>query len=410
MPLTAESFGRRHLVWLAATAAALAVASSASCATGGDPKVEPQAAVGAATESEMSEATPAPVVELGLEDADYWNDPQKTSRQIGKQLKAAGFHGVVLGAPSVVELDRRQTLPVLAVQHGTVAQVWAGEYQRIGILVMVDPDRHELTATQPLRPENPDPGEVALDPSQAPQGYSTLSWVIDARAQGVAWRPSRLVFTAILRDQVSAPVITRLVPGPGAYSDEAVEELVRSEQRQSPAPAISPALRAEDSDADLPSYEAHDGTPPVPERIGLRLAADRVVTLRSGAKAAVRGSFRLPVSPRHLVTSEQRYQLVDAKGRPGPALDPQPTAVLPVHLVIVGADDPGPSVVTLGVPSFDRIDGAGGSPVATGRFNIDLLALPGAPRRAQTYFVYAYAGQENAGPAPLALVAPESLE
>jgi hypothetical protein len=75
-----------------------------------------------------------------------------------------------------------------------------------------------------------------------------------------------------------------------------------------------------------------------------------------------------------------------------------------VTLVITGSENPGPFVVPLRVPSFDR-HAAGNDASVTAHFAVDLFHLAPLAATPQTYFVYAFTAGGHAGPSPIAVVA-----
>jgi hypothetical protein len=85
--------------------------------------------------------------------------------------------------------------------------------------------------------------------------------------------------------------------------------------------------------------------------------------------------------------------------------DDDATAVIPVTLVVVGAQLAEPFVLNLQVPAYSPAD----SEVATGHFTLDLLGFKDSyPMRGQTSWVYAFSGRHAAGPCPVALLRPEA--
>jgi hypothetical protein len=133
----------------------------------------------------------------------------------------------------------------------------------------------------------------------------------------------------------------------------------------------------------LPRYDAIEGSLSPPSRHGVVIGAARVVQAKDGASCVLQGALRAHPRASH-------------QARHG--------AVLPVTLVIVGTVSPGPLVVPMHVPSFDRQDAAGDSGL-TARFAVDLLRLAPLAEAAQTYFVYAFTADGHAGPQPIAIVA-----
>jgi hypothetical protein len=75
-----------------------------------------------------------------------------------------------------------------------------------------------------------------------------------------------------------------------------------------------------------------------------------------------------------------------------------------VTLVVTGTETPGPFVVAMRVPSFDREEAARTSGF-TAHFAVDLFRLAPLAASPQTYFVYAFGADGRAGPLPIAVAA-----
>ena len=73
------------------------------------------------------------------------------------------------------------------------------------------------------------------------------------------------------------------------------------------------------------------------------------------------------------------------------------TSVVPISLVIIGNQMPGAFVLPLRVPTFDPVDPSTGSNASAGYFSIDLSAMRGMPKTAQTYTIWAVAGEVIGG-------------
>ncbi|MGZ6142987.1 MAG: hypothetical protein ACXWLM_06595, partial [Myxococcales bacterium] len=118
-----------------------------------------------------------------------------------------------------------------------------------------------------------------------------------------------------------------------------------------------------------------------------------VVELRpeGGATCMLKGAFLLPVGKIDLVPpdAEERH-----------------SAVVNIHFVLVGANQPSPSVVTIGAPIYSKAEV--GKP-APGHFAFDLLTMFTPPEQTETYFIYVFSRDVMAGPFPVAFVGPDML-
>ena len=141
-----------------------------------------------------------------------------------------------------------------------------------------------------------------------------------------------------------------------------------------------------------------EGSPAVPVEAGIALSLPRVLTLDGDTRCVLRASFRLPI---RAVDRPRQGERPD-QGKPM-------TAIVPVWLLVVGADDGGAGVIPLRVPSYAPLEGGLEQPLAVGHFALDLLRTRGMPDAPQTYFIYAFSGPVLAGPVPTAFVTPEMI-
>jgi hypothetical protein len=113
------------------------------------------------------------------------------------------------------------------------------------------------------------------------------------------------------------------------------------------------------------------------------------VPKRATGGLPIKGSFRLPVRPRHLVRPT-------IEGAPLDVGDPLARAVLPLTIVVTGERVPGPWLVPLRVAAHQA---PGPDGLVVGHFALDLLADGGLRvRTRQRYILYALAGEAFAGP------------
>jgi hypothetical protein len=97
------------------------------------------------------------------------------------------------------------------------------------------------------------------------------------------------------------------------------------------------------------------------------------------------GSFRLKIPRRHIVTE--------------PLSGDPTTALVPVTLVVMDNEIPGPILRHLRVPSFSEIRSTDAVPIVEGRFNLNLLAFTIRWQPSHTYFIYAVSGDTLSNPA-----------
>jgi|SRR5579859_2726721 len=314
-----------------------------------------------------------------ITDADRWGTPLQAGAALLDDLDGRTGRGVHLWAPSLVSLDTRATLPVHVGAFGDVTEV-----QRLSMLdrAMVVAVEAESGETRVLRGGRegaqrlpPPPGfEGGLGPRSSARAAQVARWTLwDSSGAAPAWPTGRYRLTAIAADCVS---------------DEIGLEVRRSATTVDPAlrdgaPPAGPVWPAPDPEGGLPRYQPSDGGPALPDDHGIALSAGRVVTARDGASCPLLGAVRV---------------------RPREAHRAKHGAVIPVTLVVTGTESPGPFVVPMRVPSFDREETARSSGF-TAHFAVDLFRLAPLAASPQTYFVYAFGADGRSGPLPIAVAA-----
>jgi hypothetical protein len=319
---------------------------------------------------------------LGYSDADFWADPDK-------EIDDVPPDGLYLAAPNAVVLSDRQTLPVVARRAASLRESIAVDFRRFAILHGIDLASNRASAAFVFEQDNlvyTDLPPAELD--EVAEGARTVEpFFADVRERlGFPWKPAELLLTITVRDRVSNRRRVKLGAGASAYDDPAVREYLEKRRADAPRPPPFPL-----PGNPLPAYVPIDGSPPVPNEPGIAISADRVVDLREGATCILRGAFRVPVGKDDLVRPEQGERH---------------TAVVAIHLVITGADDPSPTLLTIRAPVYGEAEA--GKPAA-GHFAFDLLTMFAPADRTETYFLYAFSRDVMLGPQPLAFVAPDGL-
>lgn len=327
---------------------------------------------------------------FGLAPSDYWDDPKRTESEVARMLSKEKFEGVRIDAPAFVPVEVRGTLPVLTMRTGSYRDMWAVGAESHALLTVFDPDLNRLYVDFALSQEFVRSTEP-VDLDQAPKGRMSTMYLLDARKRlGLPWHPSRYWVTVILRERVSNRVLVELGKSTGSFQDPAVEKYIADERAKTAPRAIRPTPAHP-----YPRYKAVEGCPPIPVDPGLAFVLPRV--LPQGSPWLLQGSFRFQVSPEEVVKA-------------WPAEDPNPpSAIFRIHFLITGGDKASPLRLEVLVPSYDRFDPTAAVPIATGCFSIDLSTEPGVPKKAQTYFVYAFRGALLEGPVPSALIEPARL-
>ncbi len=327
---------------------------------------------------------------FGIAGEEYWTNPWKNLDEIAfDRVADRKVSGIAIDAPATVPLDARRTLPLLVYYSGSNAEMAGAPFEQHGVLALVNLDDDMLLAAPAIVKDGPpmSMGSLAEEP-----GHSGREFTLDVlEALGLEAKPARYLVTALLRDSVSNRLHVALVPGPAAYADPEVAKLIEAERLK------RPPRRATEAPGSLELvFEPPAGVPAIPAEPGIALGVERIVVRRDGAKAPLGVSFRVPV----------RRTDVIPRGEARAARTP--TAVAAITLFVTGSEDPRPIALPLLAPSYAPLEGPDSAPIARGSFALDLLRHPQL-RRPQTYFVYAFAGEFMAGPAPLAVVTEDML-
>lgn len=319
---------------------------------------------------------------FGLEDADFWSRPYRTKDAVQQRLSREGVTGVFADAPARVPLDGRTSLPVVGCHVVSLREARALSFDKNAVVAgvhladgrthvdLVEPPRVRDPSAPRPEPDGDDPGEGRV--------YKLFKLDAHARLPDLPWERGAILTTLLLRGQRSERLRSELVvPPPKAYLDPAVVEAAAS----LPPPERRPARVRPKPGAELPTYRRDARSPAPPAQSGLSLVALRKVP--ASGQLVVRGTFLLPLLPGQLV--EQH-----------PVGDPEARAVVPVDLVLLGEQTPGPFVLDLAVPVYELPPE--GKP-ARGYFGLDVLKHPAMThRKKQRYWLWAFAGEALWGP------------
>ncbi len=331
---------------------------------------------------------------LGMPDEKFWGGADAGIEAAADKLIRTPFEGIQLAAPGLVSLDAHQTLPVIAFRAGTYRNVWAVRYEKHALLTAMDLENNRLYAGYLVNQEKE---IVPRDPAQAPEGNKVATSKLDAREHlAIPWEPTTYLLTAIMRGDVSNRAKVKLGASAGAFQDAEVEKILAAEREKLAPVKVNPP----ETDP-FPSYSKRDDSPPIPDEPGIALSVDRVVIRKEGAICILKGAFRLPALAREIVKPPRADS-------PAP-VQPPPTAIIGITLLITGSEEPIPATYRLDVPSFDAIVAGAEKPVVTGYFALDLLAEEMLSVNPQTSFIYAFSGEVLAGPALSAVMTPAML-
>lgn len=322
---------------------------------------------------------------LGLEDDDFWADPNKTRDDVIYSLIKANDYGVTIDAPNTADLAARGVLPIAVIHVAREPELLQHCFDNEAILVAARlEDRATLVA--PLTEG------VPFSPVEGGREGCTMASMrlVDAFTRlDLPTKPATYIFGVILRDRMSNRVEVGIGQRRLGYQDDEIAKFLASQAAPEPPPVWPPPGRP------FPDYERRADSPKLPAEPGIELAAPRVVVFGRN-QAVLRLSYRLKLRARDYVRRRHSY----------PDQPPLPAAVLPITLVINGSRDPGPVVLALHVPVEDpQIQGD----QAVGHVALNLFDYPPLGRHEETLFVWAFCGELMAGPTLVGVVAEASL-
>lgn len=324
---------------------------------------------------------------FGLDDADFWERPYRTKDAVQQRLAKEGATGVFIDAPARVPLDGRTSLPIVGCFVVSLRDARTLSFDKNAVVASVhlDDGRTHVDLVAPPRVRDPSAPRPAPDDEDPGEGrvYSMFKLDAHARLPDLPWEKGKIVTTVLLRGQRSERVTSELVaPPPRGFVDPVVAEAVAAAPPRERAPhPVQPKPAGE-----LPTYRRDARSPAPPAQAGLSLIALRKVP--ASGQLIVRGTFALPLLEHQVVQDPQ-------------VNDPDARAVVPVDLVLLGEETPGPFVIHLGVPIHELP--AEGKP-ARGYFGLDLLKQPAmSHRKKQRYWLWAFSGEALWGPHELTI-------
>lgn len=283
--------------------------------------------------------------------------PPMASKLVGELV---GEHrGLLVDAPSQVNLASQSTLPVEIHHLGAIRELAATRFDRFGVVTAMDVTANRLHAVNGRELDQDDDLIEAppRDVRKLPEGDMSTTYAPELRSLlSLPWQPGRYRITALLRDQVSNRADVDLVGG--------------THEAQAPLTVSPPP------EPNVATYQAHPNSPDLPQTPGISLRLTRIVDLRKAWKWPVYGAFRL------------RPELRESAGF---------ETVIGVHILLSGANDGSLDVIHVAAPAL-RLS----ADVATGYFSLDLMALT-VLRAPQTYFVTVFSGEHMTAPMPTAL-------
>jgi hypothetical protein len=305
---------------------------------------------------------------FGLSPQEYWTNPHRTVADIAWDRIGEHAVGVALGGPPALDIEVRDTLPMLAFHSDTTAGLAARPFNHavaVGSRLDQPAVRAAVVGQPPDEPMDSGGGTQAPSPGFAGEPHD-----LEFRHQlAIPWEPGSWLFTILLGEHASNRVAVSLTRGALRYVDPEVERVLAERRTLRPPLQVEPPFRHP-----LVTYGRQPGGPEIPAEQRIALGFD----------ARLRIAFRLPVDPADVLP------------------EGEVRAVVPLWLVITGSRSVGPVVRCLHAPSFDEVDGG----MATGEASVDVLGEPAyAAAVPQTLFVYAFSRAAMAGPAAIELPA-----
>jgi hypothetical protein len=342
---------------------------------------------------------------LGLEDDDFYDQPLADQAALSDRLFDQGFTGVGLDGPTTVDVERRATLPVVGARVATYEDMARVSFQRRAVLVATRLEANRTFAALATSPDELPPERPPAPRGDRPptKGKGAVFALYDARARlGLPWRPGTYLLGLLLQDVASPRLRVTLTEPPSALGDPETARWVAEHRRVGFPEHVSPRLAPGE---DLPRYRPQGDDPTPPAQPGLVLDATRVAVI--GRPCVVRGALRL--TPRRGEVVRPRPAADDPMGSSWQDVgEDEATAVVAVTLVVVSSERGAPSVHVLQVPSRDPLPDPAAPGEVTATFAVDLRTL-GTFGRIETLFVYAFAGEHMAGPAPVGMISEEML-
>jgi hypothetical protein len=332
---------------------------------------------------------------LGLEGEDFWTQPFKSRDVIESKLLEIRNEELIVGMPDIVPLDIRETLPLIVLRVGFQNNMARRGFRKTALVTASEVNTKQIYAGMALRQDIDEPPALGEVPNEWMGGEA---FNIDLReVLDLPWNQGEYIVTLIMWDQVSDRLTTKLMYSPGYKLPRLAESI--EPPRMLPEMAVWP-----EPGKPLPSYVRQDDSPSLPEEnenhIGIALSVARVTVIKKNTQGILYGSFRLPIKDHEILNQGKQ-------NNPG---QPDPTAIVPMNLLLTGSLYPWPVVLRLKVPSYTPIEITHGGACATGYFTFNLCALAGLDRAPQTYFIYAFSGKAMTGPVPMAFIAQNSLE
>ncbi|KMQ49336.1 hypothetical protein CHISP_3752 [Chitinispirillum alkaliphilum] len=257
---------------------------------------------------------------IRLSDEQYFSDPMLYEDKIVKQMRNDRFTGIQAGAPGIVNIEEKSSLPLVTTERRSFKEIENYPSFKFLIAVSIDLDRGDLYWD--MLEHLPDnviteiPDDDPLDePIPVPKGWSAPSYLIDMRGQlGINWQPANLLTTVFLYNSYSNRILTSLVTK-DLPDKESISHFIGVEMLET--------KNVSDSNV-LPSLPENDSPLSKPTEHGLFLSTQNTYYLNDKGPLIISGALLLPVYPNEIVDKKDETN--------------SPVAMVPVSILVYGSN------------------------------------------------------------------------
>jgi len=334
---------------------------------------------------------------INISDDQYFHDFSDQIGAIEQELSRQNHLGIFVDGPKIIDGAAHDRLPILAIEHRTFEEGGKANFAKHAAVIGIDLDRNIVYANKAVEQEDnfieEAPASLPGEALETPKGSYAKYEVFDARTRlGFPWRAGNYRFFVALQHQVFEPLNT-------------VIALANDAGTQRTGGTALPTLISPLPEEPLPSFRSQKDSPQSPNAPGIAVTVAPTITLRGDATAPLYAAFSLKPLPSELVTPEEWRARVDEHSRQNKIVQNwlqtdhnervkqlaiTPSATIPITLVVLGSIDGFITSFTIRAPSYARIAADG---TVRGNFALDLLRVPGIPKTAQTYYIYAVSGE-----------------
>lgn len=310
-----------------------------------------------------------------LLDADFFDDPERTSDAVSDAMSAENRVGLLVDAPHRIDVSQRDSFPLVAHVRRPFSKARDGAFRTHAVVLAVDltrglawvdhaipPDPYEATESRTLDPGPPGGVDDNTADRSVPSGYASSNRVVDLRDRlFLPWRPSRIASWVLLGEFAGGPLLTEL-HAPASWREKPGEQDAELPSR----------ITLEAPERPLAEIPQEDGVV-----LGRSEAADSTSRLAEGA-------FHLPHS---LANTSQAASSTD-----------RGASARTVPMVVVGTGQKSGAVGILHVlvkatPVSDDDDAS-----LVGHFSMDLRTIAGLSSPDEAHWFWFVLGKSLYGP------------